>query len=117
MPDKAGKTITTPALRFVGSTLRIVTLPPQQIAGPRDFTWQAPTDCELVDVRLIQVEGDVDVALVFVANVIQVAFQRKPHLVRCNELVRVQVEKTGTFGGQCAVEIVYRPLFQDRVEP
>ena len=95
----------------------IVSLPAQQITGPRDFTWRALVDCELVDVRLIQVEGDADICFVIIGCVFQSAFRRRPRLVRRDESVRVQVEKTGTFGGQCAVEIVYRPLFQDRVEP
>jgi len=77
------------------------------------FTWQPVLDVELVDVRLVHVEGNVDITFVCIGNLIQAAWSRRRRIVRVSEVVRVQVENFGTTAGACGVELDYR----ERVTP
>jgi hypothetical protein len=74
------------------------------------FTWQPSLDVELVDVRLVDVEGNVDITFVCIGNLIQVAWSRRPRIVRVSQVVRVQVENFGTTAGACGIELDYRGI-------
>ncbi len=82
--------------------------------GQGGFQWMPYRDCELVDVRLVNPEGPIDVQWVRIGTDIACAFARRPFLVRAGVCVEVMLRNTGREPAQAGVEIEYRVLPETR---